>query len=430
MQQQNLNNQIERLLRQLSDEQTGTMSQDDQSTDEEPEEIIDVYFVKREPKITVVDATPPRNTKKLSQLFTYAILFFAFFLPLSAILFQMSLILNPPIARVTIIPTVQTFTLKGRVQIGRLIHSVTLSQSQIVSTTGKGHIDATRATGTITFYNGQLTSITVSAGTILTGADSVQVATDQDVSIPSADLTANPPIIGNASVSAHAVNAGTSGNIQALDINKACCGSVVAKNASFSGGQDAREFQTVAKSDITNASTSLKIIISESTKGALQEQLQPGEELVPLPCSPIVATDHQPGDEATQVKVTVSETCTAAAYNKDELQRKATQLVTSQAVKRLGEGYSLFGESQVTVTQITTTNPTPTLTFSSQGSFLYGLSTRSQERMKTLIAGKTTQEAVHLLMSLPGVARTSIQWGDDTKLPKDTGYIHITLLVV
>ena len=149
-----------------------------------------------------------------------------------------------------------------------------------------------------------------------------------------------------------------------------------------------------------------------------------------LPCNPLIATDHQPGDEATQVQVTVSETCTAAAYNSQELKDTATKQLTSQAIKRLGEGYSLFGESQVTVTQISTARPTPTLTFSSYGSFVYGLSARPQERMKTLIAGKTTQEAVHILTSLPGVARASIQWGDETKLPKDTGYIHVTLLVV
>ncbi len=355
-------------------------------------------------------------------------LFFCLLIPLSSILFQLHLAYNPPIASVTIIPTVQIFTLKGRVQTGRLIHSVTLSQSQTVPTTGKGHQDATKATGTITFYNGQFTSQTVPAGTILTGADSVQIITDQDALIPAG----NPPSYGQVTISAHAVQTGNTGNIAAYDINSACClASVLAKNPEhFTGGQDARDFQTVAKTDITNTSTSLKTIISASTKGALQGQLQPGEEIVMLPCNPLIATDHQPGDEATQVQVTVSETCTAAAYNSQELKDTATKQLTSQAIKRLGEGYSLFGESQVTVTQISTARPTPTLTFSSHGSFVYGLSARPQERMKTLIAGKTTQEAVHILTSLPGVARASIQWGDETKLPKDTGYIHVTLLVV
>jgi hypothetical protein len=431
---QQLPNQIEQLLKHLNDEQeAGAMPQDDQSIDEEPEEIIDVYFVRREPEITVVDATPPQNTKNTSSIFTYAILFFAFFLPLSAIFFQLYLLYNPPIATVTIIPTVQTFSLKSTIQLGRMVHPITLSQSQTVATTGKGHRNATRATGTITFYNGQLISITVSAGTILTGADSVQVTTDQDATIPAADLTANPPLIGNATVSAHAVNPGASGNIQALDINIACCSSVVAKNSSFSGGQDARDFQMVAKADITNVSTSLKTLLSASTKGALQGQLQPGEELQTLPCSPIVATDHQPGDEATKVTVTVSETCNAAAYNKDELQRKATQLLTSQALRRLGAGYSLLGDIQVTPTSIEPNREQKRVVVSlhAHATFVHTFTAQEQAHIKRLIHGKTKQQAVQLLATVPGIETASIissGFGDETRLPTDPRNIHVVVL--
>jgi hypothetical protein len=213
-------------------------------------------------------------------------------------------------------------------------------------------------------------------------------------------------------------------------MNKACCSSVVAKNvASFSGGQDERNFQTVAKADITNASTLLKTLIMQSTKGALQGQLKPGEELQTLPCSPTVTSDHQIGDEATKVQVTVSQTCSAVAYNSEELKAKATQQLTSQAIKRLGAGYSLLGESQVKVIQIITGRPTPTLTFSSQGSFVYGLSARSQERMKTLIAGKTKQEALYILSTVPGIKIVSLQWDANIKLPKDPQQIKLLVIV-
>src|SRR5947199_4661248 len=121
---QQIDNQIEQLLKQLNDERAGAMP--DQQTNDEPEEIIDVYFVRREPQQTIIDATPP-PAKTPSSLFTYAILFFAFFLPISAILFQLSLLLNPPIATVTIIPTVQTFTLKSTLPLGRMVHHSTLS---------------------------------------------------------------------------------------------------------------------------------------------------------------------------------------------------------------------------------------------------------------------------------------------------------------
>jgi Baseplate J-like protein len=427
---QSLNNQFLQLLQQLNDER----EQDDQQPqpeNEEPEEIIDVYFVRREAKPEdtqqVVDSTPPSQNPP-SQLFTAAAVFFCLIIPISSILFQLSLVFNPPIATVTIIPNVQTFTLKSTLHLGRLLHPITLSQSQKVPTTGKGHQDATKAAGTITFYNGQFTSQTIQAGTVLSGPDGVQIITDQDALIPAG----NPPSYGQVTISAHAVQAGKTGNIPAYDINSACClASVLAKNPeNFTGGQDARDFQTVAKTDISNVATPLKTTLAQSTQGALQGQLKEGEEIVTLPCSPTVAADHQAGDEATKVTVTVSETCSAAAYNSQELKEKAIQLVTSQALKKLGVGYSMLGENQITGTQITTARPTPTLTFSTQGSFVYGLSEITQEHMKSLIAGKTKQEAMQILATFPGIKSISMQWDEQTKLPVNTRLIHIVIIVL
>src|SRR5437764_11985669 len=104
------------------------MLQENQPLDEEPEEIIDVYFVKREPEITVVDATPPQHTQHTSSVFTSAIVFFCLILPLSSILFQVYLIFHPPIATVTIIPETNQLTLNGTVQLGRLLNPITLPQ--------------------------------------------------------------------------------------------------------------------------------------------------------------------------------------------------------------------------------------------------------------------------------------------------------------
>src|SRR5439155_15531250 len=115
--------------------------------------------------------------------------------------------------------------------------------------------------------------------------------------------------------SAHALYPGSSGNISAYDINEACCATAIkAINAtSFRGGQDERNFQTVAKNDITRVATPLKSTVMQSMRGALQGQVQPQEQLFILPCTPTVISDHSIGAEATQVKVTISETCSAVA---------------------------------------------------------------------------------------------------------------------
>lgn len=77
----------------------------------------------------------------------------------------------------------------------RSLAPVTLTESLSAKTTGRGHIDATRASGTLTFYNGEFSAQTIVVGTVFTGSDGVQVATDGTVSIPPAapPFLAQPP---------------------------------------------------------------------------------------------------------------------------------------------------------------------------------------------------------------------------------------------
>lgn len=151
------------------------------------------------------------------------------------------------------------------------------------------------------------------------------------------------------------------GHQDAKQAQACCAASVLAKNISaFTGGQDARTYTTVTHNDIHNISTVLKTTLAASMQGALQGELSPKEQLHLLPCSPTVSRDHQIGDEAKTVTVTVSQTCSAVAYNREELQTKATTFLATQARKKSGAGYSLFGTVRVTVTDATITHTPPT----------------------------------------------------------------------
>jgi len=318
-------------------------------------------------------------------------------------------------------------------QLGRVLSPLTISQSQTTPTTGKGHQDAKQATGFITFYNGLFTSQTIAPDTIFTGADGIQVVTDQQATIPAG----NPPSYGQVTVSAHAISPSVKGNIPAYDINEACCAtSVLAKNTNpFTGGQDKRNYQTVAKKDIDTISAPLKTAVAQSMSGALQGQVQPHEQLYILPCTPTQTSDHQPGEEAREVKVTVSQTCSAVAYNSQELETKATAFLATQALHKTGAGYSLLGNVLVSVKQasVTSTPPLVFLSFQASGTWIYGISQKAQDQIKSRIAGKTRQDALQVLASLPGIEQVSIRWnefGDDTRLPKNSRYIHITLLIM
>src|SRR5260370_5400353 len=163
-------------------------------------------------------------------------------------------------------------------------------------------------------------------------------------------------------------------------------------------------------------------------QGALTGQLQSGEALVTPTCTPKVSTEHQIGDGATQVKVTMQETCSGVAYNTLDLESKAKQLLTTQDLKKLGTGYSMLGDVQVTTTTATVTASHPIIAFSCNGVWVYVLSDKAQEHIKDLIKGKTTQDALHLLASQPGIKRVSTSWDVNKKLPKDTQNIDLAII--
>ncbi len=392
-----------------------------------------IVFPKQEPleeEEDVIDTTlagapapqPPQGKEYRGSWLAYApvsvVLLLVFFSFLHVLFF-------PPLAHITLILKSQEVSATTTLQTGRILAPLTLSQSASVPATGRGHQDAAQATGYITFYNASFSPQTVNAGTALTGADGVQVITDRTVTIP-AD---NPPVNGQATVSAHAINAGSAGNIQALDINGTVSSSLFVKNLNaFTGGQDERNFQFVTKSDIENAAIPLKAAVSQSVTAALQAQLKDNEQPQSLPCAPQVSADHQINEEATSVKVTATLTCSAIAYNQTTLQQQATALLTTQAFKKLGPGYSVYGAIQVSVTHAIPTRTIPTLVLSLSGTWTYALSSAAQQRVKDLVKGKTYQEALHLLRSLPGIEKASLAWDEHTKLPEDPKDIHLLLI--
>src|SRR5439155_17976064 len=81
--------------------------------------------------------------------------------------------------------------------------------SRTVVATGTATRPATRARGSVTFYNGLPAPQTVPAGTLLLGTGGIPVVTNQDAYMPAA----SPPTEGATTVSAHAENTGSAGNI-------------------------------------------------------------------------------------------------------------------------------------------------------------------------------------------------------------------------
>jgi hypothetical protein len=315
---------------------------------------------------------------------------------------------------------------------GRRLSSLTLSQGQTVPTTGIGHEDAMAAHGLITFYNASLSVQTVATGALLTGADGVQVVTDQDAVIPAGSLSTN----GQATVAAHAMQAGPAGNIRAGDIYGPCCRlNVFAQNSrAFRGGQDARSFPMVTQADINGVVASLKANLMQSVEAAFQAQVSNDETLLMPRCTPTITATHAIGEEATSLGVTVDEACTGEAYNTQRLHDLIAQLVTAEAVRSLGAGYSLTGRILAGVVESSLKEQRPgaiSLQVKGAGIWTYQFSEAVLEHLTWRIAGKSPQEARKILHGVPGVQSVGIQMsgGGGATLPGNPAQIRVEQLV-
>jgi hypothetical protein len=332
--------------------------------------------------------------------------------------------LMTPTVTVTIVPQTQSVTTTTDLP-ATAIHvrdfvPLTLSLSQTVPATGIGHQDARQATGTVTFYNGQQTAQTIAQGTVLTGSDSVKIATTEPATIPAGNPTTG---YGRVTVSAQALQAGSSGNIAAGDVNTTLALAVFVKNNPFTNGQDARTFSIVTKEDIQQVITQLTPRLLQSEQAALTAQLQAGEQLFSPACMPTSTADHQPGDETTHVRVTVLETCSAAAYNQQTEQAQGEQLLNAKA-RTLGNGYRLVGDIHpILLAKQTTTSIRVQFT----GTYLYQI---NELALTTLIAGQPKQHALLLLASIAGIQHATIAGiTDDTQIPLDPAHIHFQVFI-
>jgi hypothetical protein len=316
----------------------------------------------------------------------------------------------------------------------RLLEVGSPIQSQSVPTTGTGHAPARMGEGTLTFYNAAPYAQTVAAGTVLTGADGVEIVIDASAVIPAS----NPPIEGEATVPAHATAIGPKGNIAPLDLNGLCCmaGISVKNTMAFHDGQYAYDFPMVTQADIDHAAEPLLAALTAATQERLQGGMRPNERLAePVACQPMVTPDHPVGSNASQVTVSVSVTCHAEMYDHEAVVRLVTNALMQNASTTLGADYALRG----TINTIITPAGAPphakpgtlTLLVTGQGAWVYQVRTTEQARLTKLIAGLSRQQAMHVLQQQEAghLAAVHIQvtglWTDGTRLPADPAHIHL-----
>jgi hypothetical protein len=414
----------------LEQETPGTSKQE-----REPAETIHIHYfpdaiviVKEDGDTAQQDNTVETTlaqTKKPSVFIAYAICLCYLFLILSCIAFQMYCVFNPPGATITILTTQTPITTHATLSLpAHHLTPLVFSQTQTINTTGHGHQPATQARGYVTFYNSLTQPQTIDAGTLLVGADNEQVVTNEPAYIPAGNLNTN----GHATVSAHAVNYGSEGNIKAGDIYGACCRAFIqVVNTTFTGGQNERDFQAVAKTDIDKVVSNLTSLFQQTLQTYVLTHLSSDETLlVPFPCTTTIQSNYPIRAEATLVTVTFQKTCSPLSYNTSDLQHQAVNILAQDAQNHLGSGYTLQGSIATSITKTAIRQQTILLSVTCSGSWARAFNTRY---LATLIAGKTPDQAITILQQAQGVKNTGIHLeGLTDRIPKNPDRIHFVFL--
>lgn len=304
------------------------------------------------------------------------------------------------------------------------LSATTQSPSQPAQATGKGQTPGTRSIGKLTFSNGSFTPYTINNTIAITGNSGVTVYLDANLTIPAAD--ANTGTFGIATASAHAASIGGAGNIVALDISRYCCAAAqyiyVKNTAAFTGGQDAATYSVVQQSDITGVSDAVTPGLVTKAQGTLRGQVQAGQSIAGEPtCTPRTQADHQVGDRATTVMVTVTVSCVQLVYDSAPLPQLLTPALTQQARIRLGANFASYrlvdpqgrNTTQASIVHITVKSADPVtggieLEVQASATWVYHFSDQQLRQLKALAAHRSPAEVRARLKGQPGVMSVEI----------------------
>jgi hypothetical protein len=314
----------------------------------------------------------------------------------------------------------------------RILSSTLASQTQTAQATGAETIPGTHASGTVAIDNfDTASSLTLTAGSVFSntyGTANIHMVLDASVTVPPAPSST---VWSQRLAPGHILEAGTIGN---KEFNNNISGSMswsVFNSPPFSNGKDPQTYTVVQQSDIDSTANALEQANAPNSQQVIQPLVHANERLVSTPqCNPNVNSNHQAGDKATSVTVTVSFTCTGEVFDHDTSMTLAANLLNAQASNKLGPGFALVGKITTKLTNVTSQGAQQKgigLTIAAQGLWVYQFSDAQKQAFAKLIIGKGKKEANELLLTQAGVAKVDIQITGGTRdsLPFDVSRVNI-----
>lgn len=312
----------------------------------------------------------------------------------------------------------QTFTIP-------VTHTFTNTKflTQTAKATGSGHQDATHATGFVTFFNALQTPQTITAGTLLVGADGTHIITNEDAFIPAGSLATN----GQVTVSAHVTTSGSQGNIQAGDFSGPCCRDYVfARTGQFTGGQDERNFTVVSQSDVNNIHSILDSSLDSRVQADLQGQISKQEVLSSPVCNQIASVNPQVGEEAQEVTVTLTKKCSAVSYNQVDFANQVDKYFKTIVGTKFESSYTPVGSPQISILSTSIKENTVKISAIVNGTMVYHFRKADMDKLKRLVAGKSKEQVGQIILKWHDIRMVGIELQySQNSLPNDPERIKV-----
>src|SRR5207249_2560536 len=86
-----------------------------------------------------------------------------------------------------------------------------------------------------------------------------------------------------------------------------------------------RDFTVVSQSDVDDLTKSLSAQAEQQIQGELSRTIEQTETLTPLQCSQTIIASTQVGEEAKEVTVSLTKTCSAFSYSQRDIENQAQE---------------------------------------------------------------------------------------------------------
>ena len=185
----------------------------------------------------------------------------------------------------------------------------------------------------------------------------------------------------------------------------------------------------VTQTDVDQGTAPLLASLQKSAMAAFQGQITSQETLVtPLSCTSHITVTPAIGKEASRVSLLVEELCTGSSYNTAAMQEVLATALNQEAREKLGGRYARHLSQQTALDSVSVKTSQGGMTLTVKGGcvFSYQFDQQEMTHFKALIAGKSRQQAMALLLTEPGVSSVSLNTGD--VVPGDVGRIQIVIM--